>query len=239
MPIIGVVDDRRKARKTLTVALKTQLPDDWNYIDSDPLNRVEDYPSWITENDIVALILDERLNEQSADVAAAVKRHVTYKGHDLVDYLRVRFPTIPIFIVTSHPTDASLTERFKDVEAIVRRDEFLKEAEDWVPRIIRVSQRFFETVQGQLTELAELSLKIATGTANKGEKDRAKALQSSLQTPFATDQMVDRSEWLTSLQGKLSEFDTLQKEIEAVMKEKSTGGVEKSSKRAGKATKKR
>lgn len=239
MPTIGVVDDRRKERRTLTVALSTALPDNWSYHDSDPLTDLDEYPGWIVENDVVALIIDERLHEQKSDVSATVKQHVTYKGHDLVDYLRLRFPTLPIYVVTSFPKDSSLTDRFKYVEAIIFRDDFLRKVEDWVPRIIRASQQFFEVIQKQLTELAELSLKVATGTASKKEKEKVKALQNSLQAPFAGEQLVDRSDWLNKLQGKISEFDLLQTEIQSFLKERQEGEVEKGTQGKSKATKKR
>lgn len=210
MPNIGVVDDRRKLRRTLVRRLSTVLPNDWESLDVDPLAELGDYPSWITENEIAALILDERLHEQAEDVAS----QVTYSGHDLVDFLRARFATMPIFVVTSYPNDDSLRRRFKDVEAIIGRDEFVRDAGEWVPRITRSSQKYFETIQEQLSELADVSLKIATGNATQEDEDKAKALQSSLQTPFVADQISNRSEWLNKLEGKLSDLEKLKKEID-------------------------
>jgi hypothetical protein len=239
MPAIAVIDDRKNARKTLTVALKTVLPEDWEPVETDPLEKLSEYPSWITENDIVALILDERLDEKKPDVSPKVRLHVTYKGHDLVDYLRSLLPTIPIFIVTSYPKDSSLTERFGKVEAIVPRDSFVKNIEDWVPRITRLSQSFFEMIQEQLTELSELSLKVAKGTATKGEQARLKALQSSLQTPFAAEETADRSEWLNKLHTKLDDFDKLQREVQKFLGGQKRRAVAKSAKGKSKAAKKR
>jgi hypothetical protein len=239
MPTIGVIDDRRKARRTLTLALRTALPKGWDYIDSDPLPELEEYPSWITENDVVALILDERLHEQKPDVAPQVKLHVAYKGHDLVEFLRKRFPTLPIYIVTSFPNDGPVLEKFGDVEDIVRRDPFIIDIEAWVSKITRASQKFYETIQEQLAELSDLSLKVATGTATRKELNRVKALQNSLQTPFLAEQTVDRSAWLAKLQDKLGQFSQLQQEIETFLEEQQNSEMAKNTKRKGKATKKR
>jgi len=211
MPAIGIIDDRVTLRQTLARRLSTVLPaTGWEGIPSDPLADMSLYPSWITENEVVALILDERLHEQAPDVLS----HVTYSGHNLVDFIRNRFATLPIFIVTSFPPDESLKSRFKDVEAIIGRSEFLRDADEWVPRIIRSSQKYFETIQGQLSELADVSLKIASGTASEEDEDKARALQSALHAPFIIDQLGSKSDWLTKLEEKLRDFMDLKDEID-------------------------
>lgn len=215
MPTIGIIDDRRKLRRTLALKLSTQLSAEWQHVDSDPLPNLSDYPGWISENEVVALIIDERLHEQAADS----KSHVTYNGHDLIDFLRKRYASLPIFMVTSHADDLPLQRRSKDVEDIIIRDEFIQNAQKYVPRITRASQQYFETVQKQLTELSEVSSKIATGKATKKDKARAKAIQAHLQTPFA-DQPTDRSEWLGKMEDELKELGHLKEEIEDYLKKK-------------------
>ncbi len=215
MPTVGIIDDRRKLRHTLAVNLSTQLPTDWQYIESDPLPDLSDYPGWIGENEIVALITDEKLHEQAADS----KSHVSYNGHDLVDFLRKRYATLPIFVVTSYDDDEALLKRFKDVDGIINRRGFNRSPEEFVPRITRASQQYFETMQKQLTELSVVASKIATGKTTKKDKDKAKALQTNLQTPFA-DQLTDRSEWLSKLEAELTELDRLKEEIEDYLKKK-------------------
>ncbi|MBI1765277.1 MAG: hypothetical protein HYR56_28010 [Acidobacteria bacterium] len=215
MPAIGIIDDRRKLRHTLVLKLSTQLPPEWQGIEADPLPELSAYPGWISENEISALIVDERLHEQAPDSHS----HVGYNGHDLVDFLRKRYTSLPIFIITSHDDDAPLQRRFKDVEGIIARDEFNRNAQKYVPRITRASQQYFETVQKQLTELSAVASKIATGKATKKDKDRAKALQIHLQTPF-TDQPVDRSEWLGKMEDELKELGHLKEEIESFLKKK-------------------
>jgi len=215
MPTIGIIDDRRKPRRTLTRNLKTQLPPEWESVDSDPLPNLGDYPGWISENEVVALIVDEKLHEQATDSHS----HVGYSGHELVDFLRERFATLPIFVVTSYADDDALQRRFKDVEAIIWREDFNKHVQKWVPRITRASQQYSDVVQQQLTELSEVASKIATGKATKRDKQKAKAIQSRLQTPFA-DQITDRSEWLNKLEGQLKEFERLREEIDGYLQKK-------------------
>jgi len=99
----------------------------------------------------------------------------------------------------------------------IKRDEFLKDVSDWVPRITRAGQKYFETVQEQLSELADVSQRIATGEAENDDEDRAKALQSNLNMPFGIDQLSSRSEWLGKLDQKLDELESLKGEIEGYL----------------------
>ena len=128
MPTIGIIDDREDVRKTLRMGMKTVLESDWNTVDSSPLPQLNDYLSWIGTNKIVSLIVDEKLNEIALDLSGAVD----YYGHDLVDFLRSRLKTFPIFVVTSYPDEQSLKDRFKDVEAIIDRRHFLKTLENYL-----------------------------------------------------------------------------------------------------------
>ena len=120
MPAIGVVDDRSTQRRQLVRGIDTSdvLPEGWRSLGINPLNTITEYPNWINENDVAALVLDERLQEQQADVEV----HVNYDGHDVVDYLRKTIPDFPIFIVTAAPNDPGLGERFAAVEDIINRE---------------------------------------------------------------------------------------------------------------------
>jgi len=217
MPAIGIIDDDRRLRKTMSLKLSTILPDGWKSIDEDPFKSLNEYPSWIAERDIAALIIDQRLDDKAGPGAT----QVNYKGHKLVDFLRKRFATLPIFIVTSFPPDSDVTSRFKYVEAIKARDDFIKQAKDWVPKIVRSGQRFFETHQKQLTELNKLSLKVAKGKATDAEKAKLKAIQQALELPFATEDFVGRSEWAGRFEETIEALAELQKEIASHLKKKS------------------
>lgn len=215
MPAIGIVDDRDSPRETLTRLTKLGIPPEskkeWEVIDSSPLPKLNDYSAWLTENDIAVLIVDERLNEQTKSGVG----HVTYQGHDLVDFLRKRLPDFPIYIVTAHPTDQAVVNRYKDVEEIVNRKNLSQTTKKIIPRLIRAGQRYFDSYQGQLTELSEISKKIALGKQTDADVKKVKALQEFLQMPFTTDPDTERSKTLTELEEKLDEFEELRKEIEA------------------------
>jgi len=67
--------------------------------------------------------------------------------------------------------------------------------------------------ENRVKELSEISRKIAIGEAKKADVEKAKALQVSLQIPFATDQVTERGESLRRLEEKLNEFEELKREI--------------------------
>jgi CheY-like chemotaxis protein len=218
MPVIGVIDDREDLRHILNTTLHAVLPAEWQSVESDPLPSLNNYPSWITENKIAALIVDERLGER----AVGGEGHVDYNGHDLAQYLRARPNTLPIFIVTSNTGDEGLEERFSDVEDIIDRDEFLKKAEDYVPRIVRSSQKYLETFQNELAELSDFAQKAASNEEpTEEEKKRAKAIQTKIETAFSVDEISNRKDWLDELDKKVVQLEELKSEIEDHIKKPS------------------
>ena len=209
MPNIVIIDDRKDHRETLKAILDLQLIEGWKSIDINPLPSLEDYPSWITENEISVILLDERLDEQ-----IETKTEIAdYRGHDLVDFIRERFPTLPIYVITSYPNDDDLKERFKDVEGILPRREFSGKAEDYVPRIIRAGQKFLETFQEELAELSDKTTKIAKGEATKEDIEKAKAIRSKIGCAFPSATYSEHSKLLTTLDKKLKELEKLKEEV--------------------------
>ncbi|HEY1248975.1 MAG TPA: hypothetical protein VGE97_08320, partial [Nitrososphaera sp.] len=201
MPAIGIIDDRKDHRTTLARAVSVSIPKEfedvgWTVNDSSPLPNINDYSAWLTENDIAVLIVDEKLTEQTR---AGVK-HVTYEGHNIVDFLRRRIPDFPIYVVTAYPEESAVLARFKDVEEVFDRKTFTANAMKTVPRLIRAGQRYFDSFRQQLTELSELSKKIATGKETSADIARIKALQTFLQMPFITDPDTERSKSLSKLE---------------------------------------
>ena len=67
MPKITIVDDRKDFRTTLkrkieAFFIKSKLKD-WEVMDISPFQNKSEYFPWLLENDVVVLILDERLQE--------------------------------------------------------------------------------------------------------------------------------------------------------------------------------
>lgn len=95
MAAIGVIDDREEERQIIVDGITLGQGDNsWNVVDDNPLAGLDEYLAWISQNKICSLVIDELLDEKVNNGSA-----VDYKGHNLVDYIRQHFPTLPIFVV--------------------------------------------------------------------------------------------------------------------------------------------
>lgn len=186
---ILIVDDRKDARATLREAIEVNVPADFNVAVSDmfPLEDVDDYEYYIRHNNIAALLLDERLTEESED-----GRHSTYLGHQVVEHLRRALPEFPVYVVTTHKTDDELVKQAADVEDIVERRTFHKEPLTYVSRIKRAAMRFQEAMQKRLDTLNELTMKAAGGALTADEQRQLNETRTALGLPYSasTDLMV-------------------------------------------------
>src|SRR5690349_2216734 len=123
MDAIAVVDDREEMRGTVVRIISRQLRKqgiDWDVIAAEPLERVEDYLSWLDENEIRVLVLDEKLNEVTGSSGARVE----YPGHAVANFLRDIRPDLPQFIVTSIRNIDELDASAADLDAVIERDDF-------------------------------------------------------------------------------------------------------------------
>lgn len=226
MTTIGVIDDRDELRALLSKTIKLNLPNDWLVYDSRPLHELDQYPSWISANKVCALVLDEKLNEASSDDEGAV----AYCGHDLVDFIRRRIPTLPIFVVTSYESDSDLQDRFKDVEDIISRTDFGRKSEDYVARMVRASQQYLETFETELAQLAAFAFKSATGDLlSDAEKTQALAIQQKIATAFSVASIDNKSQWLNAMHDTLEELEGLKQDMEKYLKGLNNDEMEKNS----------
>lgn len=180
---ILIFDDRADARETLREAIEMSAPEEFNLAVSDtfPLEDVDAYASYIREHDIAALLLDERLTEESDTDG----RHSTYLGHQLVEHLRRALPEFPVYVVTTHKTDDELVKQAADVEDIVERRAFHKEPLTYLTRIKRAAMRFQESMQERLDELNSLTMKAASGELTADEQKQLNETRTALGLPFS------------------------------------------------------
>ncbi len=123
MPTIGIVDDDAKARESDVRSINTHLRSKgWKAIGTHPLPHLKEYPSWIAENEIAALLIDQKLGGKSSGTAG----HVNYEGDDVVKSVRQRNKTLPMYFLTNYSGDRSVTRRVTDVEGIFNKTVFRK-----------------------------------------------------------------------------------------------------------------
>ena len=218
MPIIGIVDDREDFRITLKRKIdlslkKLGLP--WSSIDIYPFKRIEDYISWIKENEVSVLVLDERLQEGNHTA-----ENVDYNGSKLIDFIRKSLPEFPVFAITNYPKDPDLQNKFPLFDEILGRDDFFKMSDEYTVRFVRSGQRFFEVYISQLSRISELSKNIAIGKANENDLEELKSLQEYLNIPFSSLLYSNREEWLLHYHSKLEELNFITDRIKNFLEQR-------------------
>lgn len=159
--------------------------------------------TWIVNEDVCVLVLDEKL-------MVGQEGSVTYAGHELVERIRRRIPDMPIFILTGFSVEESLKNSESSIEYILSRNDFTDNAQErdkWISRIVRAGNRFFNSRQNLLSELTTLAKKIAQGTANSAESQRIAEIREQIG-------IAHWSESLTSKYGQVVELDELCKKAD-------------------------
>lgn len=213
MSKIGIIDDNHDQRETLRRALEVYLENQdssFEVIDIFPFDTTtfEEYFKWIEDEDIVCLIFDERMHNETEKGVGPVG----YRGNELVVIIRERFKDIPIYVITSNKTDEELTAKFSEFEDIIERQEFINEGEKYVNRIIRASQRYLNENDDELQEFQELSEVIASGKYDEEQLTRLKALQTKLHLPIDSN-LGERKDWLDEYENGINELEELKKII--------------------------
>lgn len=217
MPKITIVDDRKDFRTTLkrkieAFFIKSKLKD-WEVMDISPFQNKSEYFPWLLENDVVVLILDERLQENIEE-----SESVNYKGSELIEEIRRHLKEFPVYAITNYSRDPDLQSKFPLFDEILDRDSFYSKVDEYITRFIRSGQRYIQSHNKILTRISELSQKLAVGDATNEETLELRGLQEGLN--LSSVEIIDREAWLHKYQEKLDELDKLSIQIEEFLKKK-------------------
>ena len=217
MPKITIVDDRKDFRTTLkrkieAFFIKSKLKD-WEVMDISPFQNKSEYFPWLLENDVVVLILDERLQENIEE-----SESVNYKGSELIEEIRRHLKEFPVYAITNYSRDPDLQSKFPLFDEILDRDSFYSKADEYITRFIRSGQRYIQSHNKILTRISELSQKLAVGDATNEETLELRGLQEGLN--LSSVEIIDREAWLHKYREKLDELDKLSIQIEEFLKKK-------------------
>jgi len=191
--------------------------ENWEVIDTYPLDNLEEYPMWINQGDIAVLLLDERLQESRG----TQQHHITYGGHDVVSIVRSRHPTLPIFIVTENQEDDGVIEKFKDVEDVIGRTAFYRKAVEYVTRFIRSGLKFYEIHKEELAILDGFSQKMAKGESiSADEQQQAKAIRLKLSIAYDVESLSSRGQWIGRFEAEVDSLKSITTEIEKIVSKK-------------------
>lgn len=203
---IGIVDDEKERLESFVedfkdVKDKNEIEvdgDDWETFPIVPFANLEDYPNWILENGITALVIDEKLRNTGA----------TYDGHDLLDFLKPKFSWMPVYVVTGYASEDSLKERFEKATDIIEKNEWSRNRLPLAGRVVvsaRDHSNLYETKHIALDELAE---KVAKGEASPEEQRRLNALRDEIQLPFV-EESEERDKWLGHFESSVAKLQEI------------------------------
>lgn len=219
MATLGIIDDRNDKRTSFARKIKLEirsLDNTWDVVDIEPFTEKIDYIKWIKDNNIVSIIIDERLYEGGITSG----NNINYSGHELVEFLRERLKDIPLYIVTSiHITD-ELKSIYNQFNLILSSSEFDEKIKHYLNLIIMSGNNFFNAYQSELEKLSFLSEKIAVGTANKDEIAEAKAIQIKLSIPYTIEKNVTREKWLSEIEELTNDLSEISTNINKYLKDR-------------------
>ena len=205
MPTIAILDDRKDDRETITRVVVSTLKklnesDGWNVVSDEPPAKERDVIHWLDEIDATVLVSDWKLNE-----GAKSQRVVNYEADRLIQEIRAKRPTFPIFIITGFESEARA--HLKDVENIFSRKHFTKNADDVVPQMIRAGGRRYDEQRALLKRMDSLARRVAVGRSSAKNKAELRSLQGYFQAELPT---------IINLDGVLTEFEKTKKKADSL-----------------------
>jgi len=207
MPTIGIIDDQKSSRESLARLIRSMLKkmkvsDRWSVVSDGPPPNESDILEWLDQNDATVLVADWRLNEGAKD-----KRVVNYEANRLIETIRARRPSFPIYLVTSYPNDAE--PHGQNVESIYARNVFVNDIQSLLPRMMRAGLRRHEEQREVIQRVDVLARKAALGKASAKDKTDLVDLQGYVQTDLRN---------LLTLDEVLGEFETIQQKADKLRK---------------------
>jgi len=204
MITIGIIDDNPEQRDSFKDAIEIFLRKSGRtgveIIESEPLEDIDQYIYWISQNDVAALIIDERLADMPL---IATGRSCGYEGHDMAQNLRNRSSIIPIHVVTSSRINEDLTQNRELFETVLSRGEFREGSEKYAEIFIRSAQRFYEENQKLYERIAEISKKIAFKDASNDEMKELEGIQQFIKAPLYSQEMILRQDLILTFKNDL------------------------------------
>lgn len=215
MARIAIIDDDTDKSTTVQNNIEiglTEIGSDLEVITSTPFRDPNDYFSFIEQNEVCVLILDEMLNDQAINEDGPV----SYKGSELVVALRRKLPDFPIFALTVIPSDGDLNDKYNQYEEIISRKEFYDNANKFVPKFWRAAKNYLKENIDELSQFNELTKEISGGNNDPELIKKLQAIQIKLELPFSG--FDDRNAWLTEYESQINALEKLNEIIKAKLK---------------------
>jgi CheY-like chemotaxis protein len=200
MAKIAIIDDNTDQSSTakgfIDLALE-RYSSSLEVITSTPFADLDMYFNYLQENQVVVLILDEKLN----DISIGNQGPVSYKGSELISILREKQRELPIFALTTFSSSEDLVEKFSEYEAIINRQEFYNDPSQFVPKFWRASQNYLNENIEAFSDYNELTRVISSGNRDPELLKKMQALQVKFELPFSG--YDDRASWLNEYESQI------------------------------------
>ncbi|WP_109832770.1 hypothetical protein [Reichenbachiella versicolor] len=206
MAAIAIIDDNPDQSTTVQNNIEIgllELGSELEVITATPFREVQEYFSFIQDKNVVVLILDEKLNDQSNDDVGPVE----YKGSQLISILRKQLKDFPIFALTVIHTDEDLTSKYSEYDDIIGRNEFYSDSEKYIPKFWRAAKNYMKENSDAFSEYNRLAREVSAGISNPNSMKELQALQAKLELPFSG--FDDRNAWLKKYEEQISELEKL------------------------------
>lgn len=171
--------------------------EDWQIAVTAPLTDLNEYLDWILDNDITAVILDEKLQNAG----------VTYGGHEVLDLIKSKFP-LPVFVVTEFKDDPDLETRFEKATDIIGKPEWARERTRFAGRVLSSAKDYSDVYVSKHMEMDALADKVAKNAASEDEKKRLEALRDQVHLPL-TKEDATREEILNEFETSVNLLEDL------------------------------
>ncbi|MFV1883226.1 MAG: hypothetical protein ACMZ7B_01870 [Balneola sp.] len=187
----------------------------WKLTPIKPFNDINEYPTWILENEITILVLDEKLYGGSLDDGS----HVDYTGHQVAELVRESNKELPIISLSNYAPEEELLESLDNFHLILGQDEFDNNFDNYFNLIKKLSESYFEQNQDRLNRISEISELIAKGNGNEELFKELNSLRAILSLPHFSSGIEFRSQVLDLMEGQIEEIAALKKEIQKYLKD--------------------
>lgn len=213
MATIAIIDDNPEQSGTILTNLEiaiNEFKSDFKVIASLPFRDTKEYFSFIENNEVCVLILDEKLNDQIIDDSGPID----YKGSQLVTYIREVLKDFPIYSVTNFVAADELKEKESEFEDVIPRRDFIDHTNKYLPRILRAAQKYLKENLEELSEFNSLTKEISGGNQDPELIKKLQALQIKLELPYSG--FDDRNAWLIEYESQINSLE----ELNAIIKSK-------------------
>lgn len=216
MNVIGLIDDRVDVLETTSNAIKVLLYEEyegWDLISSQPFSELDEYRTWIIENNLGVVIVDQKLNEKKING----KDYSIFLGNEVISYIRENFKDLPLFGLTTFSVTAM--DNVKPIAYdIIERSKFEPNIEFFVRMFVKSGDNYYKLNRNKLERLSQLAENIALGKSTEDEKNEAKGLQTDLILPHYSENIIDRETYLSEIDESLKKFAELKIDIEKYLK---------------------